>query len=236
MSKAIVLFSGGQDSTTCLFWAKSNFDQVVAASVFYGQRHAAELDAGADICRQAGVRRVVLEMPALGQLADSALVDRGQPLTADGGAVDREAPNGLPSSFVPGRNALMLALVAALAVKEGAKDIVTGVCQTDFSGYPDCRREFVDAMERALTLAMPSSAGPLRILTPLMHLTKAETVRLAARLPGAWDALALSITCYEGERPGCGRCPACELRAKGFTEAGIPDPARTAPNPFAIGK
>lgn len=226
MSKAIVLFSGGQDSTTCLHWALTMFDEVVAASVFYGQRHASELDAGADICRVAGVRRVLLEMPALAQLADSALVDPTLALTGGGGRPDAEMPQGLPSSFVPGRNALLLALVSALAVKEGARDIVTGVCQTDFSGYPDCRRSFIDAMETALTLAMPSSAGPLRILTPLMHLTKAETVRMAQRLPGCWEALALSVTCYEGKRPGCGVCAACELRAKGFEEAGVADPAR----------
>jgi 7-cyano-7-deazaguanine synthase len=99
------------------------------------------------------------------------------------------------------------------------------VCQTDFSGYPDCRRSFVDALEVALTAALPSSCGPLRIATPLMWLTKAETVRLARRLPGCWDALAHTVTCYEGARPGCGVCAACVLRARGFAEAGEHDPA-----------
>ena len=114
-----------------------------------------------------------------------------------------------------------------MAVREGARDVVTGTCQTDYSGYPDCRREFVDAFEKALTLAMPSSCGPVRVHTPLMYLTKAETVRLARRLgQGCWDALALSVTCYEGQRPGCGSCPACDLRARGFAEAGEVDPAR----------
>jgi len=110
-------------------------------------------------------------------------------------------------------------------VQLGAKDIVTGVCQTDYSGYPDCRREFIDAFEKMITLAMPSSVGPMRVHTPLMYLTKAETVRLAGRLPECTEALAHTITCYQGKRPGCGECGACVLRAKGFAEAGRKDPA-----------
>jgi 7-cyano-7-deazaguanine synthase len=226
MTKAIVLFSGGQDSTTCLYWARQMFDQVQAISVYYGQRHKAELDAAQAITAKAGVSWTVLEVPVLGTLGDSALVDASKPLTSSGGRPDVAMPEGLPSSFVPGRNLLFLTLAAAVAVKEGAHDIVTGVCQTDYSGYPDCRRSFVDSLEATLAAAMPSSALPLRILTPLMWLTKAETVQLARRLPGAWDALALSITCYHGQRPGCGACAACTLRAAGFAEAGETDPAR----------
>jgi 7-cyano-7-deazaguanine synthase len=224
MSKAVVLFSGGQDSTTCIFWARTLFDEVVAASVFYGQRHRAELRAAQEIAARAGVKQVVLEAPALGALGGSALVDSTSRIEAGGGHADAAMPSGLPTSFVPGRNALFLALAAAVAVREGCRDVVTGTCQTDYSGYPDCRREFIDAQERALTLAMPSSCGPIRILTPLMHLTKAETVRLARRLPGCWEALALTVTCYEGRRPGCGFCPACALRSRGFAEAGEVDP------------
>lgn len=194
MSKAVVLFSGGQDSTTCLFWARVAFDEVVAVSVFYGQRHRAELRAAQEIAARASVRHLVLEAPALGALGGSALVDSISPIAGSGGHADAQAPGGLPTSFVPGRNALFLALAAAVAVKEGARDVVTGTCQTDYSGYPDCRREFIDAQERALTLAMPSSC-PIRVSTPLMYLTKAETVRLARRLPGCWEALALSVTC-----------------------------------------
>lgn len=225
MSKAVVSLSGGQDSTTALFWAKQNFDDVVAVSIFYGQRHKAELEAAKEISRLAGVPHRVLEIPALGALGNSALVDASKPLTWEGGIPDAAMPQGLPSSFVPGRNLLLLTLAGAVAVKEGTKDIVTGVCQTDFSGYPDCRREFVDSLEKTLELAMPSSAGPFRIHTPLMHLTKAETVRMARRLTGCWEALALSVTCYEGKRPGCGKCPACDLRAKGFQAANELDPA-----------
>lgn len=225
MAKAIVLLSGGQDSTTGLYWAKQNFDEVVAVSIFYGQRHKAELEAAAAIAAKAGVPQRVIEIPALGGLGNSALVDTSKPLTFEGGIPDAAMPQGLPSSFVPGRNALLLTLAGAVAVKEGAKDIVTGVCQTDYSGYPDCRREFIDAMEAMLAQAMPSSSGPFRIATPLMHMTKAETVRLAQRLPGCWEALAVSLTCYEGKRPGCGKCASCDLRAKGFAEAGLNDPA-----------
>lgn len=225
MTSAVVVLSGGQDSTTCLAWARTVFDDVRAVSVDYHQRHRAELDAARAVAGHFNVPHTVLPLEALALLADSALVDPTRSLTWSGGRPDAEMPEGLPSSFVPARNALLLTLAAAFAVKQHVKDLVTGVCQTDFSGYPDCRRSFVDALEVALSLALPSSCGPLRIHTPLMHMTKAETVRLARRLPGAWDALALSLTCYEGRRPGCGVCPACVLRAKGFTEAGEVDPA-----------
>lgn len=238
-SKAVVLFSGGQDSTTCLFLACALYDDIIAVSVHYGQRHRRELDAAAQIVERANsafaigrgdrgpkVTPLVLEMPALAQIGDSALVDKSREILGAGGRHDVHMPEGLPTSFVPGRNLLMLSLAASVAVRERAKVIVSGVCQTDFSGYPDCRREFVDAVEKAATLAMPSSSGPIRIETPLMYLTKAETARMAARLgPLCLSALALSVTCYEGERPGCGRCPACSLRAKGFEEAGFTDPA-----------
>ncbi len=226
MTKAIVMFSGGQDSTTCLFLAKTMFDEVRALSVFYGQRHAAELDAATRIAALAGVPHEVVPLPALGALGGSALVTPGAPISATGGAVDREAPHGLPTSFVPGRNTLFLTIASAVAVKWGAKDIVTGVCQTDYSGYPDCRREFIDSLERTLSLGMASMSGPVRIHTPLMWMTKAETVTLAKRLPGCWEALAETVTCYEGLRPGCGACPACKLRREGFREAGLEDPAR----------
>jgi 7-cyano-7-deazaguanine synthase len=197
---------------------------VVALSFAYGQRHAVELDAACAIAQQAGVRHHVLSLPALKDIGGSALVDDHLELRRDGGLRDTHAPGGLPTSFVPGRNLLFLSTAAALAVAEGTTDIVTGVCQTDYSGYPDCRREFVDAFELAASRAMPSSAGPIVVHTPLMSLTKAETVRLARKLPGCWEALALTVTCYRG-RPACGVCPACELRARGFADAGEIDPA-----------
>ena len=225
MSKAVVLFSGGQDSTTCLFWARQQFDEVFALSLFYGQRHATEIDAASSIVRMAGVQWQQIDLGALGSIGGSALVDHDSTIEGEGGLVDTEMPQGLPTSYVPARNLIFLSFAAAVAVREGAHDIVTGVCQTDFSGYPDCRRPFVDALERTLSTGLPSSCVPMRILTPLMYLTKAESVKLATRLPGCMDALALSVTCYKGERPGCGACPSCELRAKGFSGAGIEDPS-----------
>jgi 7-cyano-7-deazaguanine synthase len=236
MTRALVLLSGGQDSTTTLYLAKTLYDEVLAVSINYGQRHRAELSAAADIAHRAGVRHMVLDAALLGALGDSALVDASRPLAASGGHPDAAMPEGLPTSFVPARNMLFLTMAVAVAVKEGIRDLVTGVCQTDYSGYPDCRRDFIDAFERTATLALPTSVGPIRVLTPLMHLTKAETVKLAHRLPGCWEALATSITCYEGKRPGCGKCPACELRARGFKEAGFVDPANPhASGPFAAG-
>lgn len=228
MTKAIVLLSGGQDSTTSLFWARDEFKgDLVAVSVYYGQRHEAELPAAQEIAKLAGVtKHILLRADVLASIGDSDLVKKGTEIRATGGYADTGAPGGLPSSFVPGRNLLLLTLAAAVAVREGAKDIVTGVCQTDYSGYPDCRREFIDSLEGTLRLAMPSGSGPFKIHTPLMHLDKAETVRLAGRLTGCWEALSKSITCYEGKRPGCGKCPACTLRAKGFENAGETDPAQ----------
>lgn len=224
-SKAVVLFSGGQDSTTALFIAKTLFDEVVAVSVLYGQRHRSELLAAAEIAALAGVRHVQLELPALGKIGGSALVDETQEIRGSGGLPDAAMPQGLPTSFVPGRNLLLLTLAAAVGVREGARDVFTGVCETDFSGYPDCRRPFVDSLEETLNLAMPSESGPFRIHTPLMHLTKAQTVTLARRLgPTCWKALALSVTCYHGHNPGCGTCPSCELRLRGFEQAGEVDP------------
>ncbi len=226
MNKAVVLLSGGQDSTTCLFWARQRFDQVHAIGIFYGQRHRAELDAARKIAQLAGVPFDVLDAPVLGTIGDSDLVREGTAFGASGGREDCVTPGGLPTSFVPGRNALFLTLAGAVAVKLGAKNIVTGTCQTDYSGYPDCRREFIDAQEQALTLAMPSSAGPIKIHTPLMFMTKAETVKFGINIPGCHSAIAMSLTCYNGKRPGCGTCPACILREKGFAEAGTIDPAR----------
>lgn len=227
MSAALVLLSGGQDSTTSLFWARMFFDEVVAVSISYGQRHRSELRAAKAIADFAGLgtHHYVLPLAVLQSIGDSALVDETKPIEGSGGYADAQMTHGLPTSFVPGRNLLMLSAAAALAVKLNISDIVTGVCQTDYSGYPDCRREFIDSLEATLTLAMPSSAGPFRIHTPLMHMSKGETVRLAHRLPGCWEALGLSVTCYEGQRPGCGECPACVLRAAGFAEAGLEDPA-----------
>ncbi|MEX0828602.1 MAG: 7-cyano-7-deazaguanine synthase, partial [Haliea sp.] len=128
--------------------------------------------------------------------------------------------SGLPNTFVPGRNIIFLTFAAALAFQKGIEHLVTGVAQTDYSGYPDCREETITALEKTINLGMETE---FQIHTPLMHLSKAETVRLA-RDVGALEAMADTQTCYQGKRPPCGECPACELRAKGFKEAGIRDP------------
>jgi len=223
MEKAIVLLSGGQDSTTCLGWAKERFE-CIAVSLNYGQRHVAELEAASKIAKHFDVIHIVENIPVLKSIGGSALVD-GSDLAGSGGYGDSQAPGGLPTSFVPGRNMLFLAIAGAVAVKLGAKHIVTGVCQTDYSGYPDCREVFIEAMQQAITLAMPSECGPFQVHTPLMRMTKAETVRMAKAIPGVWEALAHSITCYQGVKGGCGTCPACTLRIKGFADAGFADPA-----------
>lgn len=224
MPRAVVVLSGGQDSTTCLFWARQRWEGLVAVSFDYGQRHRAELEAARRVAALAGAAHTVLPLEALAALGGSALVSSA-PLQGEGGFGDAEAPAGLPTSFVPGRNLVFLALAGALAVREGARDVVLGVCQADYSGYPDCRESFVRAAEEAINQAMPSSCGPLAVHAPLLHLTKAEAVLLARGLPGCWEALAETVTCYEGKRPGCGACPACGLRRKGFAEAGLEDPA-----------
>lgn len=225
--KALVLLSGGQDSTTCLYWAKRQYDEVHALTLAYGQRHEAEIGAACVIAIKADcASHEVVQVPVLASSGSALIKSSHTPIAGMGGIPDKEMPQGLPTSFVPGRNLVFLALAAAKAGALGARAVVTGVCQTDYSGYPDCRAEFVDAMVGAVNLAMPSSLRPISIETPLMHLTKAQTVELARDLgPECWRALALSVTCYHGRRPGCGECPACELRAKGFAEAGHQDPS-----------
>jgi len=227
-SSAVVLFSGGQDSTTCLFWARNGFDDVFALSFDYGQRHADELLAAGDIARQAGVPHDILELSVLAQLGDSALLaTSSRKLQSSGGLDDDEVAGGLPTSFVPGRNLLFLGAAAAYAVKKGSSDLVVGFSEADFSGYPDCRQVFIEKMVMALEAAMPSSTLPWTIHAPLLKKTKKETVLFALLLgDDCWKALERSVTCYRGERPGCGECPACKLRARGFEEAGLKDPAQ----------
>jgi len=213
-AEAIVLFSGGQDSTTCLAWALRRFARVRTLSFDYGQRHRVELRAAAALAERAGVYEHR-------QLTVSSLAELGGNALNDAGAIDaRDLDTGLPSTFVPGRNLLFLTLAAAWGYQLGVRDLVTGVCQTDYSGYPDCREDTMHAVAESLRLGMDA---PLHIHTPLMHLSKAESIELARR-EGGWELLAYSHSCYAGAVPPCGACPACELRAKGFAEAGMADP------------
>jgi len=213
MSGAVVLFSGGQDSTTCLAWALARYPSVHAVTIDYGQRHRVEIEAAAKICAAVGVPQAIVP-------CDSFRALGGNALTSDAPVQDRPATNGLPNTFVPGRNLILLSLAAAYGYQRGMFEIVTGVCQTDYSGYPDCRQDTMTALQAALRAGLDA---PVTIHTPLMWLTKAETVTMMRDL-GRLDLLALSHTCYNGQVPPCGTCPACLLRAKGFAEAGIPDP------------
>ena len=214
-ARAAVVLSGGQDSTTCLYWAIDRFgwENVEAVTFDYGQRHRVELDCAARVAEHAGIRQTVLPIDTFAALGQNALTD-------DGISVNEEAEGELPVTFVPGRNLIFLTFVAAFCWPREIEHIVTGVAQTDYSGYPDCRHETIEALSATLRLGMERK---FTIHTPLMNLSKRETVLLAKSL-GAIEAMALTHTCYEGQRPPCGRCQACILRAKGFAEAGIDDP------------
>lgn len=227
-TKAVVLLSGGQDSTTCLYWARAQFDEVHALSMFYGQVNDSELAAAEEIGQLAGVTsHTVLNIASpFATLTDSALLQHsGTEISPVGGAEDSETGGPLPSTYVPARNLIFLTHAAQLAFRLGASNLVTGVTLTDYSVYPDCRPVFIEAAQAAINAALPSGAPPMVIHTPLMYLTKTAEVQLARTLPGCWDALAKTVTCYHGKRPGCGECRACELRAIGFAEAGEQDPA-----------
>lgn len=231
-TSALVLFSGGQDSTTCLAYALQRYTRVETVGFAYGQRHAVEMDVRPTVLAE--LRRAfptwaerlgedhVLDAGVLGQISDTALTRDTE--------IAMQA-NGLPNTFVPGRNLLFLTLAAALAYRRGLQVIVTGVCETDFSGYPDCRDDTMKALQVALSLGMDTR---LLIETPLMWLDKAQTWALAHQLgeqsgvAGGGRALIQLLledthTCYLGDRTlrhpwgyGCGTCPACELRANGW--------------------
>ena len=215
--RAIVVLSGGQDSTTCLYWALSKFGASAVESVTfdYGQRHRIELDCATTIAAKAGVKNTRLPIDTLSVLGGNALTD------SDISVASEIDPNTqLPNTFVPGRNLIFLTFAAVFAYQRDAIHLVTGVAQTDYSGYPDCREDTINSLENTINLGM---GADIRIHTPLMNLSKAETVNLAVEL-GALEAMADTHTCYNGQRPPCGECSACKIRAKGFQQAGIPDP------------
>jgi len=221
--RALVLFSGGQDSTVCLAWALQRFEHVETLGFDYGQRHRIELECRGHVRREIAAQfpqwapRLgedhLLDLSLLAQIGDSALTSER--------AIELNA-NGLPNTFVPGRNLLFLTFAAALAYRRGLDVLVGGMCETDYSGYPDCRDNTLKAMQLALSLGLDT---PMTVETPLMFLTKAETWALADMLGGqALNELVTEYThtCYLGERGqrhawgyGCGQCPACQLRAAG---------------------
>lgn len=215
MEKVIILLSGGQDSTTCLYWAKSRFKEIYAIGFDYGQMHVKELEQAQKIAKDARVQYKIFDIKGL--LAPSSLTEKTDHNEKS------KINNELPASFTAGRNLLFLTIAASYGASLGINDIITGVCQTDYSGYPDCRRNTIDAQQLALTLGI--GIGDVRIHTPLMYLDKAETWKLANDL-GCLDIIINdTLTDYNGSElmnewgRGINNNPATELRVKGFYEA-----------------
>lgn len=206
--KALVVFSGGQDSTTCMFYAKENFKEVELLTFQYGQRHDLEIEVAENIAKEQGLKHHILDMSLLSQLSPNALTDHNMEIENN--------EDGIPNTFVPARNLLFLSFAGALAYQIGAKHIITGVCETDFSGYPDCRDSFIKSMNLSLNLSMDKD---FVIHTPLMWLNKQETWALSDEL-GALDYVReRTLTCYNGViADGCGECPACILRNQGLSQ------------------
>lgn len=215
--KALLLLSGGQDSITCLGWALNVYAAVVAVSFNYGQQHVVELEAASKVASMFGVEHHVLSTDLLTQLGSSALLASNSEDVNEKHAFKKD----LPASYVPNRNALMLTATHALAQKLGITRIITGVCQTDYSGYPDCRDSFIKAIENALNLG---SESDIIIDAPLMYLDKKDTFALADEVGILPVVLTDSRTCYNGSLvkndwgTGCGDCPACGLKEQGFME------------------
>ncbi|MFD1066131.1 7-cyano-7-deazaguanine synthase QueC [Oceanobacillus locisalsi] len=208
-NRAVVVFSGGQDSTTCLFWALEKFEHVELVTFDYSQRHSLEIEVAKEIAADQGLKHHILDMSLLNQLAPNAL-------TRDDIEVENAEDGGVPNTFVPGRNLLFLSFATILANQINAKHIVTGVCETDFSGYPDCRDIFTKSLNVTLNLSMDED---FVIHTPLMWLDKAETWELADDLRAFDYVRERTLTCYNGVRgAGCGECPACQLRQRGLDQ------------------
>lgn len=220
MKRAVVLLSGGLDSATVLAMARAQGFDCYALSVDYGQRHHAELAAAQRVARELGARehRVIdIDLTAFG----------GSALTDASIAVPEHASSGIPLTYVPARNTIMLSLALAWAEVLQAQDIFIGVNAVDYSGYPDCRPEYVAAFERMANLATRAAVEgkPLALHAPLLHLSKAGIIRAGARLGVDY---ALTVSCYQADEQGraCGRCDSCRLRREGFAAAGVPDPTR----------
>ncbi|MBO8467643.1 MAG: 7-cyano-7-deazaguanine synthase QueC [Bacteroidetes bacterium] len=206
--EALVVFSGGQDSSTCLFWAKREFRKVHALTFRYGQKHSLEVEMAGKLAEKAEVDFHLMDTPFIGQLGANSLTDASI-------VMDQEKPeDSFPNTFVPGRNLFFLSIAAVVAREHGINHIVTGVSQTDFSGYPDCRDSFIKSLNVTLNLAMDEQ---FIIHTPLMWIDKAGTWALADEL-GVLDIIRNeTLTCYNGiPGDGCGHCPACRLRRAGL--------------------
>jgi 7-cyano-7-deazaguanine synthase len=225
VNRVLVVLSGGQDSTTCLFWAKALGAEVHAVTFDYNQRHRREIEAAKKVAELADVSsHEIIELGPVLKGASPLVSDNNLEQYAD----HQSLPGGLEKTFVPMRNQLFLTIAANRAYVLEADTLATGVCQEDFGGYPDCRQVFIDrfieACNEGTFTGLDGANPPLKIATPLMFLTKAASVHLALELPGCYNALAHSHTSYDGQYPPLGHDHATLLRAKGFEEAGIPDP------------
>lgn len=232
---AVVVLSGGQDSTTCLALAVQRYgrDQLRCVTFDYGQRHRVEIEAAEKVADLAGLNLItqheIVKLPATILKGSSPLLMTGEN-QVESYANAAALPGGLEKTFVPMRNQMFLTIAYNRAVLLGlqhglAVDVITGVSQEDYGGYPDCREDFIHALEGASKMALDAPELPdVRIVTPLMHLDKRATVLLSEQLPGARKMLAYSHTCYNGEVPPCGKCHACLLRERGYEQAGILDP------------
>jgi 7-cyano-7-deazaguanine synthase len=223
-TRALVVLSGGQDSTTCLFWAADRFDEVHAITFDYAQRHRREIDAARKVADLAGVAsHTVVEVgPILKGRSPLTNPDEELETYSSYAEMDGIIGDRVELTFVPMRNAFFLTLAANRAVAAGIFDLVTGVCQQDNANYPDCRQTFIDAQVAAINTAL--GIDRFKVHTPLMDKSKAQIVQMARDLPGAYDALAYSHTAYSGEYPPVTQDHASVLRAQGFLEAGFPDP------------
>lgn len=228
MTKALVVLSGGQDSTTCLFWAKQNFDEVHAITFDYGQRHSLELEAALRVARMAGTSsHEIVKVPNC--LVSTSPLTSATTLEQYSSHEQMEKIIGdrREATFVPMRNALFLTIAANRAEALGIQNLITGVCSMDNANYDDCRAVFINAAQFYINTALGHDhrgTPSIKIHTPLLYLTKAMTVKLAAELPGCWEALAYSHTSYDGKYPPTDKNHANVLRAEGFLQAGMPDP------------
>lgn len=229
MSKAVVVLSGGQDSTACLFWAKKRYEQVHAITFDYGQKHRIEIDAAIIIAEMADCNSH--EIITLQNLKGrSPLTNDKEELETykDFNEMDKVIGNRVELTFVPGRNTIFLSYAMNRAIAMDVYDVVTGVCQEDNANYPDCREDYIDSLENAFNKSLGFDVADadrhLAIVTPILNHSKAETVRMSINLPGCWEALAYSHTAYDGAYPPVGKDHASVLRAHGFEEAGHPDP------------
>jgi len=213
--QALIVLSGGQDSTTCLYWAIERFNvkNIEAVTFDYGQRHKIEISCAQQITERNNIPHHIIPINSFERLSQNSLTDIKSEF--DGGQY-----RNLPKTFVPGRNLIFLTFAASLAWQKKINHLVIGTSQADYSGYPDCRESTIRSMENTLNLGLDFT---FKVHAPLMHLSKKETVTLAIKL-GAIEAMAYTHTCYRGEQPPCQHCEACKLRAKGFKGAGVNDP------------